>query len=99
MVATLREAEPVRVQARAADHLRHRVRRNLSAHGFLIGAVLCFCFFSWYPMCREIVMSFQKTQLGATSWAGWAGWAGGGRGGLGELRAHLPRPDLLGGLA
>jgi multiple sugar transport system permease protein len=74
MVAILREAEPVRVQARAADHLRHRVRRNLSAHGFLIGAVLCFCFFSWYPMCREIVMSFQKTQLGATSWAGWANY-------------------------
>jgi multiple sugar transport system permease protein len=48
-----------------------RIRRNLSAHGFLIGAVLCFAFFSWYPMGREILMSFQKTQLGVTSWAGW----------------------------
>jgi multiple sugar transport system permease protein len=48
-----------------------RLRRNLTAHGFLVGAVLCFAFFSWYPMCREIVMSFQETQLGVTSWAGW----------------------------
>ena len=47
------------------------LRRNLSAHGFLIGAVLCFAFFSWYPMAREIIMSFQKTKLGVTSWAGW----------------------------
>jgi len=47
------------------------LRRNLSAHGFLIGAVLCFAFFSWYPMAREIIMSFQKTKLGVTSGAGW----------------------------
>ena len=47
------------------------LRRNLSAHGFLIGAVLCFALFSWYPMAREIIMSFQKTHLGVTSWAGW----------------------------
>jgi multiple sugar transport system permease protein len=51
------------------------LRRNLSAHGFLIGAVLCFAFFSWYPMAREIIMSFQKTQLGATSWAGWKNYS------------------------
>ena len=36
--------------------------------------MLCFAFFSWYPMFREIVMSFQKTQLGVTSWAGWANY-------------------------
>ena len=48
-----------------------QLRRNLSAHGFLIGAVLCFAFFSWYPMAREIIMSFQKTKLGVTSGAGW----------------------------
>src|SRR5580658_334076 len=48
-----------------------RVQRNGSAHGFLIGAVLCFAFFAWYPMVREIIMSFQRTNLGVTSWAGW----------------------------
>jgi multiple sugar transport system permease protein len=48
------------------------LRRNLSAHGFLIGAVLCFAFFSWYPMVREFVLAFQKTKGGHTTWAGWS---------------------------
>jgi multiple sugar transport system permease protein len=52
-----------------------QLRRNLSAHGFLIGAVLCFAFFSWYPMAREIIMSFQKTHLGVTTWAGWQNYS------------------------
>jgi multiple sugar transport system permease protein len=54
--------------------LRPRLRRNLSAYGFLIGGVLCFALFSWYPMVREFIMSFQKTQLGVTSWAGLANY-------------------------
>lgn len=46
------------------------VRRNLQAHGFLIGAVLCFLTFSWYPMVREFIMSFQEKKRGVTSWVG-----------------------------
>ena len=52
------------------------LRRHLAAHGFLIGAVLCFAMFSWYPMIREIVMSFQQTHRDkvtrqpTTTWAG-----------------------------
>jgi len=67
--ASLSPARP-----RAGDRLGRKIRRNASAHGFLIGAVLCFAFFSWYPIFREITMSFQKTQLGVTSWAGWANY-------------------------
>src|ERR1700680_3796371 len=49
-----------------------QVRRNLSAHGFLIGAVLCFTFFSWYPIVREVILSFQKAVYGGGyAWAGW----------------------------
>jgi multiple sugar transport system permease protein len=48
------------------------LRRNLSAHGFLIGAVLCFAFFSWFPMVREFILAFQKTRGGQTTWAGWS---------------------------
>ncbi|MGN9790583.1 carbohydrate ABC transporter permease [Streptomyces sp. OZ13] len=48
------------------------LRRNLTAHGFLIGAVLCFSFFSWYPMVREFLLAFQKTEGGQTTWAGWS---------------------------
>ncbi|KOV54558.1 MULTISPECIES: carbohydrate ABC transporter permease [Streptomyces] len=46
------------------------LRRNLTAHGFLIGAVLCFAFFSWYPMVREFLLAFQKTEGGEVSWVG-----------------------------
>lgn len=51
---------------------KRALRRNLTAHGFLIGAVLCFSFFSWYPMVREFFLAFQKTENGRTTWAGWS---------------------------
>jgi multiple sugar transport system permease protein len=46
------------------------VRRNLTAHGFLIGAVVCFAVFSWYPMIREFLLAFQKTEDGTVTWVG-----------------------------
>jgi len=49
---------------------RRKVKNNLQAHGFLIGAVLCFLMFSWYPMVREFIMSFQQKKRGVTSWVG-----------------------------
>jgi multiple sugar transport system permease protein len=68
-------AEPRTVRQLAAGGLGPRVRRNLSAHGFLIGAVLCFTFFSWYPIAREILMSFQKAVPGGGyAWAGWVNY-------------------------
>lgn len=50
--------------------LSRSVRHHLQAHGFLIGAVLCFLMFSWYPMVREFIMSFQQTKRGETTWVG-----------------------------
>ncbi|MEU6974934.1 MULTISPECIES: sugar ABC transporter permease [unclassified Streptomyces] len=55
---------------RATGHLAKALRRNLTAHGFLIGAVLCFAVFSWYPMVREFLLAFQKTESGRTTWVG-----------------------------
>ncbi|GAA4870043.1 sugar ABC transporter permease [Kitasatospora terrestris] len=49
---------------------RRALTRNLRAHAFLIGALLCFALFTWYPMVREIVMSFQKVRYGETHWVG-----------------------------
>ncbi|WP_151769799.1 carbohydrate ABC transporter permease [Streptomyces abyssomicinicus] len=46
------------------------LRRNLTAHAFLIGAVLCFAVFSWYPMVREFFLAFQTTENGEVSWVG-----------------------------
>ncbi|MEU5562896.1 carbohydrate ABC transporter permease [Micromonospora musae] len=51
--------------------LGRKLRDNLTGHAFLIGAVLCFAVFSWYPMIRGIVMSFQRTRRGVTTWVGW----------------------------
>jgi multiple sugar transport system permease protein len=73
-VVTLRKASrgPGATRQAAVDRFGHRVRRNLSAYAFLVGAVLCFTFFSWYPIVREVIMSFQKAVYGGGyTWAGW----------------------------
>jgi multiple sugar transport system permease protein len=46
------------------------LRRNVQAHGFLIGSVICFALFTWYPMVREIIESFQRLHFGVTSFSG-----------------------------
>jgi len=51
--------------------LGRKVQDNLTGHAFLIGAVVCFALFMWYPMVRGIVMSFQRTRRGETTWVGW----------------------------
>ncbi len=73
-VVTLRKPKAVSGATRqaVAGRFGHRVRRNLSAYAFLIGAILCFTFFSWYPIVREVIMSFQKAVYGGGyTWAGW----------------------------
>ncbi|MGW4497704.1 carbohydrate ABC transporter permease [Micromonospora sp. NPDC004336] len=60
---------------RRSTSLGREVRDNLTGHAFLIGAVLCFAVFSWYPMIRGIVMSFQRTRRGETTWVGWDNYA------------------------
>jgi multiple sugar transport system permease protein len=57
---------------RRGGRLGPKVQRNVAAWSFLIGAVLCFTFFSWYPIVREVIMSFQKPVYGGGyTWAGW----------------------------
>ena len=46
------------------------VQRNTQAWSFLIFSVLCFTVFTWYPMIREIIESFQHLHLGTTSFSG-----------------------------
>lgn len=55
----------------AATRRGRQVRKNLTGYAFLIGALVCFALFSWYPMIRGIVMSFQRTKRGVTTWVGW----------------------------
>ncbi|HKT00537.1 MAG TPA: sugar ABC transporter permease, partial [Rugosimonospora sp.] len=57
--------------ARERRGVGRRVRGRLTSHGYLLGAVVCFAVFSWYPMVREFLMSFQQTRRGVTTWVGW----------------------------
>jgi multiple sugar transport system permease protein len=65
--------QPPLALGRAArrDRFARRVRRNTTGYLFLAGAIICFAIFSWYPMIREVIMSFQKTNFaGQTKWVG-----------------------------
>ncbi|MGC4891993.1 carbohydrate ABC transporter permease [Micromonospora sp. NBC_01392] len=66
-----RPAPPPRQTTARRAGLGRKVRDNLTGHTFLIGAVACFAVFSWYPMVRGVVMSFQRTRRGETTWVGW----------------------------
>ncbi len=46
-----------------STRLGQAVRRNLTAYGFLCAALFCFAIFAWYPMVREFILSFQRTNL------------------------------------
>ena len=48
-----------------------KLRDNTSAYVLMVGAIFCFALFSWFPMIREVIMSFQKTNFaGETTWVG-----------------------------
>lgn len=71
-----RPAEAVRTRpARTPPPARKPARRRLAAQGrayaFLLGGLLCFALFSWYPAIRAIVIAFQKYTPGADAeWVG-----------------------------
>ncbi|WP_204043838.1 carbohydrate ABC transporter permease [Acrocarpospora phusangensis] len=61
---------------RSPGATRRSVSRNLTAYGFLSGALICFAFFSWYPMIREFILSFQKTNfIDPPEWVGFENFA------------------------
>jgi multiple sugar transport system permease protein len=52
---------------------RKAVSTNLTAYALLAGGVLCFALFSWYPIVRSFILSFEHTNfVGASHWVGWA---------------------------
>src|ERR1700735_5883846 len=70
-----RAAAAPAASVRRPKALLPRAQRNAGAWAFLIGAVLCFSFFSWYPIVREVIMSFQKPVYGGgNTWAGWSNY-------------------------
>ncbi|NUT38217.1 MAG: sugar ABC transporter permease [Hamadaea sp.] len=51
-----------------------KLSASLTGYAFLAGAVFCFALFSWFPMVRGVIMSFQRTRRGETSWVGWTNY-------------------------
>ncbi|GGN60781.1 sugar ABC transporter permease [Actinoplanes lobatus] len=70
-MAVMTAPAPVKAEAGVSPKSRRKIRDNLTGHAFLIGAILCFALFMWYPMIRGLVMSFQHTRRGVTTWVGW----------------------------
>ncbi len=69
-------ATPVSLPApRTWTRRGRRARDNVTGYAFLAGAVLCFALFAWYPMVRGVLMSFQRTRRGVTTWVGWDNYA------------------------
>ncbi|TDB81220.1 sugar ABC transporter permease, partial [Micromonospora fluostatini] len=52
----------VRTSARRAVR-RRRLRDDLLAYAFLAAGILCFAFFSWYPLARGVLLSFQQVNF------------------------------------
>ncbi|MBV2355358.1 sugar ABC transporter permease [Streptomyces sp. J2-1] len=52
---------------------RRTLTDQLHAYAFLLGGLLCFALFSWYPAVRAVVIAFQKYTPGSPpQWAGTA---------------------------
>ena len=45
------------------NRLRRKTTDNLLAYAFRAAGILCFAFFSWYPMIRGVMLSFQQVNF------------------------------------
>ncbi|MEU3103339.1 carbohydrate ABC transporter permease [Streptomyces griseoflavus] len=64
---------PVKAPPPAGARGRRPLTDHLSAYGFLLGGLVCFALFSWYPAIRAVVIAFQKYTPGSDpEWAGTA---------------------------
>ena len=71
---TTNKDSPAIARRPRSGKLWRATRRNLTGYGFLAGGILCFAVFTWYPMVREVIWSFQRSHLGVTSWSGFANY-------------------------
>lgn len=56
-----------------ARPFRRALSQQVRAYGFLIGGLICFALFSWYPAIRAVIIAFQKYTPGADpEWVGTA---------------------------
>ncbi|MGQ5633946.1 MULTISPECIES: carbohydrate ABC transporter permease [unclassified Streptomyces] len=64
---------PVPAPPRTGSLRRRRLADQARAYAFLLGGLVCFALFSWYPAIRAVVIAFQKYTPGsAPQWVGTA---------------------------
>ncbi|MER6138519.1 sugar ABC transporter permease [Streptomyces sparsogenes] len=64
---------PVQGPPPVAGRRRRRLHDQARAYAFLLGGLLCFALFSWYPAIRAVVIAFQKYTPGSEpEWVGTA---------------------------
>jgi multiple sugar transport system permease protein len=63
---------PSEPAGRRTGGLRRKIADNLTAYGFLCAALVIFALFSWYPIVRGVLLSFQ--QVNFVTPAEWVGW-------------------------
>ncbi|GAA3351936.1 hypothetical protein GCM10020358_83580 [Amorphoplanes nipponensis] len=51
--------------------VRRKIQDNLLAYAFMAAGLLCFAFFSWYPLVRGVILSFQQNNFVAPPY--WVG--------------------------
>ncbi|GHJ26021.1 MULTISPECIES: carbohydrate ABC transporter permease [Streptomyces] len=62
---------PVPAPPPAGGRRRRRLADQARAYGFLLGGLVCFALFSWYPAIRAVVIAFQKYTPGSSpEWVG-----------------------------
>ncbi|WP_030824317.1 carbohydrate ABC transporter permease [Streptomyces hygroscopicus] len=62
---------PVPAPPWAGGRRRRRLADQARAYGFLLGGLVCFALFSWYPAIRAVVIAFQKYTPGSSpEWVG-----------------------------
>ncbi|NUR28897.1 MAG: sugar ABC transporter permease [Catenulispora sp.] len=60
LATSVPELAPPPVRTRTASRLRRRIADNLQAYAFLSAGLVCFALFSWYPLVKGIILSFQQ---------------------------------------
>ncbi|WP_445516861.1 carbohydrate ABC transporter permease [Streptomyces sp. NEAU-174] len=64
---------PAQAPPPAGGRGRRRLADQVRAYGFLLGGLICFALFSWYPAIRAVVIAFQKYTPGSSpEWVGTA---------------------------
>jgi multiple sugar transport system permease protein len=48
---------------RVSQRVSQRIRDNLTAYGFMAAGIVVFALFSWYPLIRGVILSFQQVNF------------------------------------